>query len=737
MKLPDQNIIQEKCLKIENLLYSYRVSEAISEIKEMAQWINFTRSIDEMESSETTYSYILDYLVEGYEDKEREKHYLHLIQGVLHWFDLTKDRLLTNVSNDLLYSRKRLLVENYIRTSGKEFDNYLEDTIIKIEDINNQRTLFSDEMIDPVELSNSIDELNREYDESLSTLFEIIWCAVRIKRFKQTYEELVTNDKISSDIRLITISALTLSLTLNFEEDKLSAILSGCKSSTVEVRERSLIGLIITRKYHAKRLSFYPELENRIKELLEEDFICKEIKQIIVSCEYCRNTDNINKYMSEVIFPSIMKKIKEIDNDPESEKLDKHPKWMDNVGEISDKIEIVGKLEQNGYDIFYSSFSHLKSYAFFTRLSNWFLPFNPNNSFIRRAFKLTDKQMSPVLNIVMRSDSLCNSDKYSLTLSMEKMPDSSRKELIKTFYNFNPEDETTFKPKARDPLTVTQRYIQDCYRFFTLNMNWNRAINPIRDGVFNLNDPLFAPLYNDQSFLSLLMNYYIDVNKFDEALYVIQRLIGIDNRSAMLYQKLGYCLEQLERNIEAIDAYLKGEILQPNDNWTIKRIASLYDELGDYEAADSYYQRALELSPNNKQTLLRIAAFYIRQERYSESIGFFYKVYFMDESNIKALRGIAWCSIMLKKNEDGERILSKIIAESDNASDWLNAGHIACLNNNMKLAVQRYKKAYELLEFNIDKMYEFLEQDRYFLIKAGMNSELINKLPDLVRLSIK
>jgi len=737
MKLPDQNIIREKSSKIEALLYSYRVSEAINEIKEMAQWMNYSRCIDEMESSQTTYSYILNYLVEGYEDKEREKHYRHLIQTAFHWFEITKDKLLTNVSTDMLYSIKRGLIENYIRVAGKEFENYLDDTLIKIEDLKNQKEVLNDELSTAEQLGVSIDDINREYDDTLSTLFEIVWCAVRVKRFNPIYEQLISEDKYSTDIRVTVVSALMLSLTLNFEEDKLSAILTGCRSSNVEVRERALTALVITRGYHSKRLSFYPELEARIKELIEDEMLSKELKQIIISCEYCRNTDSVNKYMSEVVFPSILKKIKDIDNDPDSEKLDKHPRWVNNVEDINDKMEIIGKLEQNGYDIFYSSFSHLKTFSFFNKVSNWFLPFNPDNSYIRKVFKLKDKQMSPILNIVRRSESICNSDKYSLTLSMERMPDESRKEVIKTFYDYNPEDEVILSAKPKDPLIITQKYIQDCYRFFTLNNNWSRAINPIRDGVFNISDPLFAPLYKDNSILMLLMNYYIDVSRFEDALKVIERLISIDNTSAVMYQKLGYCNEQMSKHQEAINAYLKAEILQPNDAWTVRRIAAIYDELKDYETAKAYYLRAIELSPDNKMTLLRLAAFLIRQERFSEAIGYFYKVYFLDEKNIKALRGIAWCSIMLNKIEDGERITSRIIEESDNASDWLNAAHIACLSNNMKLAVKRYTKAYDLLEHNIDKLYQLLEQDRSDLIKAGINADIINKLPDLVTLNSK
>lgn len=739
MLLPEQEVIETKSQKIDALLLKHRLKEAINEIKEMAQWGQLADTIVAMEEMETTYCYMLRYMEEGYADPEREKHYIHLFQNALYWSDITKDKLLLNSSRDYFYVRKRYHKETYIRMSGKEYTNYLPELLESLKSHYQQMQLVGERNGRSENQQSAFDAIRRVYEEELSRLFEIVWTAVHIKHFSQHYNQLIASSDYPLELRLLAASSLTLSLTTYFEAEKLDALLLGSHSEESELRQRSLTGLLIARYYHAPKMVFFPELLTRIAELFEDEKIKGEVKYLLLGSEFGRSTERIAKFMTEEVYPEIVKSNPHIRNSEDENNLDKNPEWNIENSAITEKLEQVNKLQNEGLDVFFSSFSSLKSYPFFYSIANWFTPFSPNNSIINRIFPDGEIEQERVLRMITAAKSLCDSDKYSFSLSIEQMSPSQRDMLAQQFtppdseMEQMDEEDSIVPSRTPNPLIVGRLYMQSCYRFFALNLHWRGHINPLKSGLCRMSDPLYTPLFDDHALLILLMSYYIEIDEFSAAITAVNRLIDLGNPSSTLYQKKGYCHEQLNEREKAMEAYLRAEILAPDNTWTLRRIAALADDEIDSNLALDYYKRALTNEPDHVPTLLHLAAYYVKIGRCNDALNCFYKVDFLRENHLKALRGIAWCSLLLRKGEEGERTIEKIISQNPNASDWLNAGHIACLNGNLKEGVGRYRKAAKLLENELEKFQEIFEQDRPALIQAGIPQESIDKLPDLVR----
>ena len=81
--------------------------------------------------------------------------------------------------------------------------------------------------------------------------------------------------------------------------------------------------------------------------------------------------------------PDISKKINNSTAMIDMSSLEENPEWEEllNKSGITDKIKELSQLQEEGSDVFMSTFSHLKSFPFFSDSANWFLPFSLEHSF--------------------------------------------------------------------------------------------------------------------------------------------------------------------------------------------------------------------------------------------------------------------------------------------------------------------------------------------------------------------
>lgn len=79
--------------------------------------------------------------------------------------------------------------------------------------------------------------------------------------------------------------------------------------------------------------------------------------------------------------------------------------------------------QQRGDDVFGATLGKARGYEFFNHLSNWFLPFHTNHSSLAA---VVDGEGAALADTVTALNVLCDSDKFSLLLSLAAMPPSMR-----------------------------------------------------------------------------------------------------------------------------------------------------------------------------------------------------------------------------------------------------------------------------------------------------------------------
>ena len=201
-------------------------------------------------------------------------------------------------------------------------------------------------------------------------------------------------------------------------------------------------------------------------------------------------------------------------------------------------------------------------------------------------------------------------------------------------------------------------------------------------------------------------------------------------------QKKGYCLQMLGFLEEALEEYLKAELINSNNSWTIKKLAHSYRALKQPLEALEYYKKAAALNPDNLSIQLHIGHCNLELKNYSEALKCYFKVEYLTKNKEKAWRPIAWCSFLTGKYKEAMDYYSKILESSPNAIDYLNAGHVKLVMGNNKEALKLYRQALSTQGDSFEKFLETFTADIPDLLQAGVKQENIPILLDCLMYGI-
>ena len=525
----------------------------------------------------------------------------------------------------------------------------------------------------------------------------------------------------------------------------LRRIFDAAASREPEISVRALIVLLLMLYKYRWRMHLYPQLDNRLHALAETyPSFTKTLLQITLRFILARETEKISNKLQNEILPEMMKlnetlgkKINLKDLTPEQLSDEMNPEWQDAIfadSDLAKKMTEFSELQLEGADVLHSTFVHLKNYPFFREVSNWFLPFSISHSALEGT---PESRELTLIDTVMDASFMCNSDKYSLFLSMMSLPESARKMMLTQLDGQAAEmiqqnKEELLGKRSKTELIAGQ-YVQDLYRFFKL---YPRHLD--FDDLFAYpldfhNLPTLTPFISDEESLSAIAAYYLQKNYFQDALTVFTRLVEMNPEDDVLFQKTGYCRQMTNDIAGALQDYLHADLLNPRSKWVIRRIAGCYRTLKQPDKALEYYHRYETLSPDNLSVQISIGHCHLELKDYNEALKYFYKVDYLDTESHKAWRPIAWCSFLTGKYDQARHYYRKILDDKPNMQDFLNAGHTEWALQSMTQAIAYYKEAIRKENGDWDKFYEQFKQDIPDLEKAGIEQDEIPLLLDEVR----
>lgn len=687
------NNINQMHGSIVNLLQQSRLKEAQTQAEALVNLCSYWTLTNQLEQNRTSYNYMLDYMRQGISDPQRENLYLRLRTDLWDIADRARILLLDKVSSHYYHETRRtqalLPPEPNLKEQLAELESIVDD-------------------IDLCQLpphNNVIpDDLRRRHEAASRRLFINVWTSDpwTDEQVDQADLWLESNIVATHDISLL-VSAVSMSLLQWFDPKKMQWLLRASVSFEVEYCERALVGVALALLQHGDRVYLYPDLTETIRKHAAEYGLGKRLNTVYLQLLRCRETDSINRKMQEEILPTMLQNkdlFRKLKQSLEDEYEGDVPDWaeaLDRLG-LNDKIREMNDLQMQGKDIYMSTFAPLKSHPFFNDLPNWFRPFDLEHSAIPAELRQSGT-FQKKLSLFFEVGALCDSDKYSLTFMLQHLPQAQRDlmfaQLSQEALDELEDNEHLDKLRrfACQPQTISNRYLQDLYRFFKISRYKGQFADPFRESIDLYANPVLRIVLNRPELKREIADLFLSEQRWKEAGDIYKDLTNTLLPSNEDYEKAGFCLQKQKYYGLAIRYYEKADLLAHGNAWTLRHLGTCCRMTERYKEALAYYEQADAIQPGNRGVLYQIANCLADLEEYKEAMDHYFRLDLAEEHSIRAWRGIAWCAFKLERWDTAAKYYDRIPDKEKTARDWLNAGHVALVSDIPANAILLYRHA--------------------------------------------
>ena len=704
--------IKKRAQHIRELLLGAHLKEALEQIQTQMSSVADWSASSRFEDIDRSYRYMLQYYSQGSPDEHRNEVYRQLVRRAL----LLND----DVLQARLQPTSMLLYYQHLRSRLARTEN--------IEGLHQALESF-------VELGDA-----DAHERNLGLLFDLIWTNGEWTTQDSTsLLELIDSPLVMEDDSALVISAVTLSLMERFDPLKCIFLCQAARNLSTTVSVRALTGLAVTLGSYRDLLPYFPEVTDSITLMQDEPGLSERMLKVQMSLLLCRETKEIDRRMREEFIPTMLRNPKLGDlMREELERDDVSPDWNEWIEkpEIKDKLMQMSELQMEGADVYMSTFSNLKNYPFFREIHNWFRVFSMDQPDVRNA--LGNESMANMIGKSMLSSGIfCNSDKYSIALTFSQIPREQR-DLLTGQINEEAlqdmeEKATSAAPNQVNETLSARQYAHDLYRFFNLFSRRHEFSNPFDGNLNLLIDSPLSPLLQTNESEQAIAAWLMGKNYYDEAVQAFRLMessahpYSTDYR---FYQQMGYALQRTQSYKEALEAYRRSDILQGNNNWTLRHSAQCLRILGQPAEALKLLLQAEKNMADNLSLQIQIGDCLVDLKQYDEALTRFFKVDYLKPDYPKAWRAIGWCAFLAGRTDRSVEYYEKLVAVKPTGNDCLNAGHAFFVNGNIQRAVSLYRQSRKMLG---DEQFEAeFEKDRPILLEKGISKQDIPLLLDLI-----
>lgn len=726
--------IREFRSRVDKLIGQRRLGDTFDVLRNAAKVVSSWKLSDRIEKAEQGYGYLLRYMVDGLNDPSRDDVNADLIREAT----IIRDMLVREMS----IVETPTLYYNTLRSVNARHDESLQNLFAFQKKFADDSSLFN-ELASGASIPQS-DILRSEMNER--DIFNRLWVTFPISvDDSEATSEFLSDDSIPSRTRSLCVSALTLGLLEFYDERKLALLCDAYQSSDPHVSVRAIVGLaVVLDKYKGLELS--PNITNRIAALTETPEWHSDIRRTVVEIIRTNDTGRVSSKLNNEIFPEIKRmskemsdRVQEIISENEDILNEPNPEWDEMLlnDKVKENLKELCELQMEGADVFMSTFASLKQFPFFNETANWFMPFDPEHSVLSSS---GGNRQTPMMSMINSIPYICDSDKYSMALSMSMMPksqfdllasqlNSHSQELSEMLASTNPDNSPV------DRKSEINNYVHSLYRFYHLFRRKSDFYNPF-DHVINPFDikSFSKDFNNDESMLSL-GEFYFKTGLYGYASGVYTRLDEISEPEPARYQKLGFCYEKLGDFDKAVSYYEQADLLDDSNLWNLHRLEYVYRLTSQFSSAISACKRIVRLDPESLDTTIELGNLYILTKNYNDAVSELHKAEFISPDNMKILRPLARALMMSRRFEEAQNYYDRILSSDPSPVDLLNAGHIALVLKHLGEAINYYRLASE--RKNIDWLIESIHADAENLHQLGVG---INDLPlviDAVIYSLK
>lgn len=183
---------------------------------------------------------------------------------------------------------------------------------------------------------------------------------------------------------------------------------------------------------------------------------------------------------------------------------------------------------------------------------------------------------------------------------------------------------------------------------------------------------------------------------YQQAIDIMKKALEINGDDAMLYTKIAGLYAETGDTNAALDAYNKALKLQPNDAFIYISVGGLYQNLQNYKAAFEAYSKATEIFPSYKYNYLNLANVKYISKDYKSAIEYYDSFLAAYPEHIEANENLANSYMAIGDNQKSCEIYAKLYENNkDNFKDFFKYG-VALFN------VKKYEDAIPMLQRAIE-----------------------------------
>lgn len=714
-------------------LAEHRITKAISLLRVMAGTINASwQTVREIDSVSESYSFLRQYALDAIDDPHRDE-ILADIESKLSTIAVGLMR-----SIDMIDSPRQYF--NIARFEAMQPDSTIGNALRKYGDASS--AYVSASLLGKG--GESVVDLRRRIDQLAVRVFNIIWTSYPLSSEDQFEIETALSDScLPGDFKALIISALTLGSLEYFDWRKIVILASTYLHSDVTLEIRALVGLMLNLWIH-RQAGTNLKVREAIATVVEKDGWREDLRMVFLELVKTRDTERFSRKLADEVIPEMMRMRPDIinkvgkdimdDDETLAASIEENPEWMDMLEKsgIVDKLKELNDLQADGADVMMSTFGQLKNFGFFNEVANWFLPFTLEHSEVRR---VVDDTASDIGQLISSSPMMCDSDKYSILLSLERIPSANRRMMLSQFklqdISISELQSSELNPELNSRKNKCNKYIHDIYRFFNLYRRKSDFPNPFSRPINLASIDLLKNQIEDSDALGAVGEFYFKRGYFNESLDIFSILSDRDPSDASLLQKCGFCCQQIGQTPQAIEFYHRSEFLRPDSLWTMRRLGQCYKNIGQIDKALDYYLKIAESNPDDIKLAMTIGNCYLELEDYAEALKSYYKVEFLSPDPSKAYRPIAWASFLSGDYDKSMIYYKKVIDMSPIWQDHLNFGHLLAVMGKYRESIASYRRATEE-KSESDTVANAILSDRKYIEKAGVSPTMVNILIDSI-----
>lgn len=577
--------------KVISYIDSFRLTDAILMLTELFRNLGKNNTLSSLKGLNETYSYLKRYAINGSADP-------------------TRNAQLKNISSELYR-----LADSYIRTSdaknsSKEYFSVLRFEASRKEDSVNG---MCDKLLEADSPEEAIAVAER--------LFKRIWISYPLHQEVRTaILSLFFSDTVEDYIKEFLLSSVLLGLIHYYDARRFNLLpeiyLYSVKENKTGLSAKAATAIVLVLLKYGRRARFDSATESLFERCSELPVWKSDLSAAYLCVVHTLDTPRINKKILDELVsgimklkPDIQKKLNNYENIRDFEDLEENPEWNEILEKsgLTDQMKQMAEIQMEGGDVFMSTFAHLKSFPFFFSMTNWFIPFTIHHPALS-GLKSDNNIQSLLSSISGKVRFLCNSDKYSLALSLDRMPETQRAMISSQIALASDaqaeESSSELLPEQIERENHIKGYIQDLYRFFNLYSRKSEYINPFELPLDLTSSPFLSSVFApDSPTVSAAAEFCFAHKHYILALKLFEYMSEGGVLSESLFQKIGYCYQALNNPDAALNAYRKAELLNGENLWTIKKIASLLAQSGNHDDALPFFKKYFNSNQENPSAI--------------------------------------------------------------------------------------------------------------------------------------